>query len=109
MKKFSLKLGIVAVGLAGSPAIAGDTAELNILGFSGDSSIFAFEEYGVQDGSGFPYSTIYVIDTSSADLAEVREVASLLWDAIPRAESRRGDAEQPETWRIGRLVGGREE
>lgn len=65
MKKFSLKIGIVAVGLAGSPAIAGDTAELNILGFSGDSSIFAFEEYGVQDGSGFPYANRFYIDVEN--------------------------------------------
>ncbi|MCC0040283.1 MAG: DUF2259 domain-containing protein [Brucellaceae bacterium] len=65
MKKFSLEIGIVAIGLAVSPAIAGDTAELNILGFSGDSSIFAFEEYGVQDGSGFPYANRFYIDVEN--------------------------------------------
>lgn len=45
-------------------AMAGDFAERTILGFSPDGSRFAFEEFGVQDGSGFPYSNIYVLDTS---------------------------------------------
>jgi len=48
-----------------SPALAGDTAEINVLGFSADGSIFAFEEYGVQDGSGFPYANRFYIDTAS--------------------------------------------
>ena len=30
-----------------------------------DGEIFAFEEFGVQDGSGFHFSTIYVIDTDT--------------------------------------------
>ncbi len=47
------------------PARAGDTAALDIIGFTADGRIFAFEEYGVQDGSGFPYSTRYYIDTSN--------------------------------------------
>jgi predicted secreted protein len=51
--------------LAATPAIAGDTAQRQILGFSPDGRTFAFEEYGVQDGSGFPYSNIYVIDTAT--------------------------------------------
>ncbi|HEV7283224.1 MAG TPA: DUF2259 domain-containing protein [Kaistia sp.] len=51
--------------LAGAPAfaIAGDFAERSILGFSPDGSRFAFEEFGIQDGSGFPYSNIFVLDT----------------------------------------------
>lgn len=51
--------------LASAPSWAGDTAELNILGFSADGSIFAFEEYGIQDGSGFPYANRFYIDTES--------------------------------------------
>lgn len=43
-------------------ALAGDYADREILGFSPDGATFAFEEYGIQDGSGFPYSNIYVID-----------------------------------------------
>lgn len=46
-------------------AHAGDTAELNILGFTADGSVFAFEEYGIQDGSGFPYANRFYIDTAT--------------------------------------------
>lgn len=46
-------------------ALSGDFAKREIHGFSIDGGLFAFEEYGVQDGSGFPYSNIYVIDTTT--------------------------------------------
>ncbi len=52
-----------AMILAVAPAVAGDMAAVQSIGFSNDGSIYAFEEYGIQDGSGFPYSNIYVIDT----------------------------------------------
>lgn len=52
-----------AMILAVAPAIAGDMAAVQSIGFSGDGSVYAFEEYGIQDGSGFPYSNIYMIDT----------------------------------------------
>ena len=45
-----------------STSIAGDFATLNFIGFSKDGKYLAFEEYGVQDGSGFPYSHIYFVD-----------------------------------------------
>lgn len=48
-----------------STAEAADTAEHAVLGFAPQGQVFAFEEYGVQDGSGFPYSTIYIIDTTN--------------------------------------------
>lgn len=46
-------------------ASAGDTASLNVLGYSPDGKVFAFEEYGISDGSGFPYSSIYFIDVEA--------------------------------------------
>ncbi len=46
-------------------ASAGDFAEREIIGFSRDGAVFAFEEYGIQDGSGFPYSNIYIVDTAN--------------------------------------------
>jgi predicted secreted protein len=45
-----------------STALAGDRALLNAIGYSEDGRYFAFEEFGVQDGSGFAYSNIYLID-----------------------------------------------
>lgn len=43
---------------------AGDYATLNVIGFSKNGRYLAFEEYGSQDGSGFPYSNICFIDTA---------------------------------------------
>jgi predicted secreted protein len=51
--------------LAAAPARAGDVAGLDVLGFDAQGGIFAFEEYGIQDGSGFPYSNRFYIDTTN--------------------------------------------
>ncbi|MBG1233036.1 DUF2259 domain-containing protein [Aestuariivirga litoralis] len=45
-----------------TPSFAGDGAELNILGFSADSRYFAFEQFGEQDGSGYAFDEIFVVD-----------------------------------------------
>lgn len=58
----------VIAGLAAllpAAARAGDVAELEILGFSQDGGIFAFEQYGIADGSGFPYAERFYIDTAT--------------------------------------------
>ncbi len=56
-------LAALAAALGLTPlARAGDTAEVHILGFSKTGGFFAFEQYGIQDGSGFPYSDIFVVD-----------------------------------------------
>jgi predicted secreted protein len=49
--------------LVAAGASAGDFATFQPLGFSPDGKVFAFEEFGTQDGSGFPYSTVYFVDT----------------------------------------------
>ncbi len=56
---------ILAITFGAAAAQAGDIAEHRILGFTPDGAVFAFEEFGVQDGSGFPYSNIYVVDTGA--------------------------------------------
>ena len=62
------KMTILRAGFAGaiffaSPtAFAGDFADRELLGFSRDGAYFAFEEFGVLDGSGIPYSNIYVVE-----------------------------------------------
>lgn len=53
---------LIAASLLASTAQAGDTAQLQLLGFSRDGDYFAFEQHGIQDGSGFPYSEIFVVD-----------------------------------------------
>lgn len=55
----------LAALLCVSTAKAGDVAEMRPHGFSADGRYFSYEEFGEQDGSGFPYSTIYVIDTET--------------------------------------------
>lgn len=54
---------LLASVLFADAASAGDFAAFQPIGFSADGSVFAFEEYGIQDGSGFPYSNIFFIDT----------------------------------------------
>ena len=51
------------VAVSAGTTLAGDYADRTILGFSPDGRTFAFEEFGEQDGSGFAYANIYVIDT----------------------------------------------
>ncbi|WP_084650112.1 DUF2259 domain-containing protein [Stappia stellulata] len=58
---FLAGLAIAALPIS---ATAGDFAEVEVLGFSKSGSHFAFEEFGIQDGSGFPYSNIYLIDVA---------------------------------------------
>jgi predicted secreted protein len=48
---------------------AGDYAKLNFIGFSKDGSFLAYEEHGVQDGSGFPYSNIYIVNVANNSFA----------------------------------------
>jgi predicted secreted protein len=58
-------LALLLCALSATAAFAADAAERKILGFSRDGRYFAFEQFGVQDGSGFPYSEIYIIDLVS--------------------------------------------
>jgi predicted secreted protein len=51
--------------LLAGPALAGDRALADFVGYSEDGRYFAFEEFGVHDGSGFAYSSIYVIDLTT--------------------------------------------
>lgn len=44
------------------PAAAADRALISFLGYSETGDQFAFEQYGIQDGSGFPYLSIFIID-----------------------------------------------
>jgi len=63
MQPFLRSALFAAALLAPSFANAGDMANVEILGFSADGKLFAFEEYGVQDGSGFPYANRFYIET----------------------------------------------
>ncbi len=45
----------------------GDASKFNLIGFSKDGSNVAFQRYGIMDGSGFPYSEIFIIKTEKND------------------------------------------
>ncbi len=83
---------LIVIVLACGTASAGDYAAREILGFSPDGSAFAFEEYGVQDGSGFPYSNIYVIDTGADDWVAGTPVRVLAKDETAAPEKVRSEA-----------------
>jgi len=55
-------LVILLLLLGVARAMAAEVAERRIYGFSQDGAWFAFAEYGVNDGSGAPYATIYILD-----------------------------------------------
>lgn len=65
LKKLLLGAGaaLVAGCLMVPTLTAGDFATRHIIGFSPDGAFFAFEQYGIQDGSGFSYAEIFIIDT----------------------------------------------
>ncbi|MER9264377.1 DUF2259 domain-containing protein [Mesorhizobium sp. M0410] len=73
---------------------AGDVAELEILGFSRDGGVFAFEEYGVQDGSGFPYANRYYIDTADDSFLKGSPIRVRLDDANAAVDAARLQARQ---------------
>lgn len=56
-------LGVMLAALAcATPVQAADRYQLDTLGYSQDGRYFAFEQFAIQDGSGFPVSEIYLID-----------------------------------------------
>ena len=75
-------------------AHAGDVAELEILGFTKDGGVFAFEEYGVQDGSGFPYANRYYIDTNDDSFLKGTPVRVRIDDENATLETVRLEARQ---------------
>ncbi|MBZ9653415.1 DUF2259 domain-containing protein [Phyllobacterium lublinensis] len=85
---------IVALFMGAWPLVAqaGDAAKLDILGFSKDGGVFAFEEYGVQDGSGFPYANRFYIDTANDTFLPKTPVRVRLDDEAAPLESARGKA-----------------
>lgn len=60
--RFSKTIAIACSLIFATNAYAGTLNKLGVTGFSPDGAYFAFEQYGVQDGSGFPFSNITIID-----------------------------------------------
>ena len=85
-------IALVASLIGTASARAGDVAELEILGFSRDGGVFAFEEYGVRDGSGFPYANRYYIDTNDDTFLPGTPVRIHLEDETATLDSARRQA-----------------
>ena len=75
-----LSLVLIGVSALFSTAKAGDIAGRNIIGFSSDGAYLAFEEYGVQDGSGFPYANIYFSNTRENSWVKGSPIRVLIQD-----------------------------
>ncbi len=69
IKLFFLSFSFCVAIFTATSVIAGDYAQLNFIGFSADGKYLAFEEFGTQDGSGFPYSNIYFVDVEKNSFA----------------------------------------
>lgn len=77
------------VGLLVSTRVfAADIASFRVIGFSADASVFAFEEYGIHDGSGFPYSNIYFIDTVNDTFLPGTPVRVRIDEEVPLEKAR---------------------
>lgn len=86
----ALSLGLLIAQIAH----AGDHATLNVIGFSEGGAVFAFEEYGVQDGSGFPYANRFYITTADDQFVagtpirvRIDEELAAIGDARDQAQS----------------------
>ena len=84
----------LAAALCAGPAFAGDAASMEVLGFSADGKVFAFEEYGVQDGSGFPYASRFYIDTAADSFLPGTPVRVTLQDEAATIAQARAQARQ---------------
>jgi predicted secreted protein len=69
LKIYSLLFAFFVLAVMPASVFAGDFATLNFIGFSEDGKYLAFEEYGTQDGSGFPYSNYYFVETAKNSYA----------------------------------------
>ncbi|WP_412049156.1 DUF2259 domain-containing protein [Hoeflea sp. Naph1] len=87
-----------ALMLTGIPAHAGEFSEFRPLGFSADGGVFAFEEFGVQDGSGFAFANRFFINTSDDSFLPGSTVRVVIEDeAATVADARTEAATQSST------------
>jgi predicted secreted protein len=72
---------LAVLGLLGiTPAFAADAAQHRSLGYSPDGKYFAFEQFGIQDGSGFPYWDVFVLDLAANDWVKGTPARALVED-----------------------------
>lgn len=84
-------LAVLLILFGAHGLLAADAADRALIGFSADGRWFAFEEYGVQDGSGFPYATLTVIDLHKDAWAPGTPVKALVQDEASTVRAARDD------------------
>jgi predicted secreted protein len=57
--------------LLSSPCFSYELAQFRFIGFSDDGRYLAWEEYGIQDGTGYPYCTISIVDIAGDSVVAV--------------------------------------
>ncbi|MEM8838764.1 MAG: DUF2259 domain-containing protein [Pseudomonadota bacterium] len=85
---------MISMFLAVLPARSGYVSELNIIGFTENGSVFVYEEYGVQDGSGFPFARRHYIDTATDSYLPGMPIRVLLNDETRTVKEARFVARQ---------------
>lgn len=91
------------LAITATAASAADNAERAAIGFSPDGRYFAFEQYGVQDGSGFPYSEIFVVDLDANQWVKGSPFRERLEDEAALVSSARAKAAKSAASLIGQL------
>jgi predicted secreted protein len=73
-----MRLMLFALVMMITPSLAADGAKFRAIGFSKDNAFFAFEQYGVQDGSGFPYADVFILDIAKDEWVNGTPVLTLV-------------------------------
>lgn len=100
----SVRLAASLLALVAVPAFAGDAANFAALGFSADGRYLAYEEFGVQDGSGFPYSNIFILDVAEDKWAGGSPFRVLLEDEQPGLATVRAKSAEAAAAAIAKLA-----
>jgi predicted secreted protein len=80
--------------LASTTVYAADGAKFRAIGFSKDNRYFAFEQYGVQDGSGFAYTDIFLLDLPNDSWVKGTPITVQVEEEVDWAGSARAKAKQ---------------
>jgi predicted secreted protein len=85
-------LAAAALALCSGAALGADGASYNIIGYSPDNRFFAFEQYGTQDGSGFSYWDVFILDLKTNQWVKDTPVKALIEDETAKLSAARTKA-----------------
>ena len=86
-------IAMIAACLAPGLAMAGEFSEFRPIGFSADGKVFAFEEFGIQDGSGFAFANRFFINTTDDSFLPGSTVRVVLEDETRSIGDARAEAQ----------------